>query len=174
MWVPWIVYFVSYTVNPCAWTVQLLFIRAEEKKKKRKKKKRKEKGNVKLKTQTRNKPNPNGHYIYITELGRVRAGFWKKKNPDMTRTHFRGFFFFFFNPNPTLFFIRPGFSPLELGTLRVGQKLTSLVNTKQSYPNRRSFLCQKVHAERALIPFAKDVVDVAFLKKVEEGLTIRD
>ena len=174
MWVPWIVYFVSYTVNPCAWTVQLLFIRAEEKKK-RKKKKRKEKGNVKLKTQTRNKPNPNGHYIYITELGRVRAGFWKKKNPDMTRTHFRGFFFFFLTQTRPYFSSgRVKFSPLELGTLRVGQKLPSLVNTKQSYPNRRSFLCQKVHAERALIPFAKDVVDVAFLKKVEEGLTIRD
>ena len=30
----WTVHFVSCTVNPCAWTVQLLFIRAKKKKKK--------------------------------------------------------------------------------------------------------------------------------------------
>ena len=130
MWVPWIVYFVSYTVNPCAWTVQLLFIRAEEKKK-RKKKKRKEKGNVKLKTQTHNKPNPNGHYIYITELGRVRAGFWKRKKPGHDSDPLQGFFFFFLNPNPTLFFIRSGkIQPIRVGYPADRAKITILSEYK--------------------------------------------
>ena len=55
----WIVHFVSCTVNPCAWTVQLQFKHTERKKKKKKKK---------LKMQTRNKPYRNGHIVMLIFL----------------------------------------------------------------------------------------------------------
>ena len=44
-------------MNPRAWTVQLLFTRAEKKK-----------GNAKQKMQMRNKPNPNGHVVMLIFL----------------------------------------------------------------------------------------------------------
>ena len=52
----WIVQFFYCIVNPCAWTVLLLFIRFDKNKKK---------GNVKLKTHMRNKPNPNGQVVML-------------------------------------------------------------------------------------------------------------
>ena len=71
---------------------------------------------MKLKTQTRNKPNPNGHYIYITELGRVRAGFWKKKKkPGHDSDPLQGFFFFFFKPKPDPIFYQAGIQPIRIG-----------------------------------------------------------
>ena len=50
-------HFVPCTMNLCARTMQLLFIRAKKKN-----------GNVKLKTQTRNKPNPNGQVVMLIFL----------------------------------------------------------------------------------------------------------